>query len=217
MLPVSVQPDRTVGEESAVDAEEDAAPHTTAACQPNANQERLRAMFAQHFEFIWRSLRHLGLSQDLADDAAQQVFIIASRKLGSISHESERSFLFGSALRVASDIRRSAVHRREIPHADPAADLEGSIRPDEALEQRRARELLDTALHGMALELRSIFVLYEIEEMNVPEIAELLNLPVGTVSSRLRRARQTFKSRVEKLQRASSPRSKSAGLEGGGS
>lgn len=163
--------------------------------------ERFRAMFEKHFDFIWRSLRRLGLAEDRADDAAQQVFVIASGKLDAIAPESERSFLFGTALRVASDVRRSAAYRREVPHEDPAGDLEGGLRPDELLEQRDARAMLDRVLDAMELEIRTVFLLFEIEQMTTAEIATLLEIPQGTVGSRLRRAREEFQARIERMQK----------------
>ncbi len=166
-----------------------------------ADGTRLEAMFAAHFDFIWRSLRRFGLSEDQADDAAQQVFIVASRKLDRIEVGSERSFLFGTAMRVASDLRKSAPYRRELAHAEPGYDLEGGLRPDDLVEQRRARALLDDVLDAMELDLRTVFVLFELEEMTTPEIASLLSIPHGTVASRLRRAREEFEARVNKLQR----------------
>ena len=165
-------------------------------------------MFSAHFDFIWRSLRRFGLPEDRADDAAQQVFFIASRKLDVIEDGSERSFLFGTAMRVASDIRRSAPYRREIAHADVGIDLEGGLRPDDLVEQRRARQLLDNVLDSMDLELRTVFVLFELEEMTTNEISSLLSIPHGTVASRLRRARDEFQSKIEKIRR---------GARGGGS
>lgn len=160
---------------------------------------RLRRLFEQHFDFIWRSLRRFGLNDDRADDAAQQVFVVASRKLDAIALDSERSFLFGTALRVASDIRRSAHVRREVAHADVGVDLEGGPRPDELLDQRRARDLLDRVLDEMELEMRTVFVLFEIEEMTTTEIASLLGIAHGTVASRLRRAREDFEARIKRL------------------
>lgn len=160
---------------------------------------RLEAIFATHFDFIWRSLRRFGLSEDRADDAAQQVFMIASRKIDAIKEGSERSFLFGTAMRVASDIRKSAPVRREIVREDVGIELEGGARPDDLLEQRRARETLDRVLDGMELELRAVFVLFELEEMSTNEIASLLSIPHGTVASRLRRAREDFERSVRKL------------------
>src|SRR5438094_10600614 len=99
----------------------DALPASPARDAPD--HARVRRMLDEYFDFIWRSLRRFGLSDDRADDAAQQVFMIASRKLDSIQPESERSFLFGTAMRVASDLRRSAAYRREISCEDAGADL----------------------------------------------------------------------------------------------
>ena len=159
-------------------------------------------MLDESFDFIWRSLRRFGLSDDRADDAAQQVFIIASRKLDMIRPEAERSFLFGTAMRVASDMRRSAVARREIAHADPAGDLaDTSISPDDLIDQRRAREMLDGVLHAMEADLRAVFVLFEIEEMPTAEIAALLAIPPGTVASRLRRARENFEVQIARIKK----------------
>lgn len=165
-----------------------------------AEHARLRRMLDESFDFIWRSLRRFGLSDDRADDAAQQVFIIASRKLDMIRPESERSFLFGTAMRVASDMRRSAVSRREVAHADPGADLaDTSKTPDELIDQHRARETLDRVLDAMEEDLRAVFVLFELEEMPTAEIATLLAIPTGTVASRLRRAREEFEVQVARI------------------
>lgn len=163
---------------------------------------RLRRLLDEHFDFVWRSLRRFGLNADRADDAAQQVFVIASRKLDVIQPGSERSFLFGTAMRVASDARRAAFHRREVPTEDAGADRVSSDRPDELLERRRARETLDRVLDAMDLDLRSVFVLFELEEMTTAEIAALLAIPHGTVASRLRRAREEFQAAVARLGRA---------------
>jgi RNA polymerase sigma-70 factor (ECF subfamily) len=163
---------------------------------------RLRRMLDESFDFIWRSLRRFGLSDDRADDAAQQVFIIASRKLSAIRPENERSFLYGTAMRVASDVRRSAVNRREIAHADPAADLADEARTaEELIDQRRAREMLDTVLDALDADLRAVFVLFELEEMPTAEIAVLLAIPPGTVASRLRRARQEFEVQITRIKK----------------
>jgi RNA polymerase sigma-70 factor (ECF subfamily) len=160
---------------------------------------RLRALLEAHFDFVWRCLRRLGLSDDRADDAAQQVFVVLSRRLDSIAAGSELSFLFHTATRVASDVRRSASYRREIAHPDPAVELEGGPRPDDLLNERRARALLDRILEAMDMDLRTVFVLFEIEEMTIVEIAALLEIPSGTVASRLRRARDRFYAKVARV------------------
>jgi RNA polymerase sigma-70 factor, ECF subfamily len=168
-----------------------------------ADHARLRRMLDESFDFIWRSLRRFGLSDDRADDAAQQVFIIASRKLDMIQPDNERSFLFGTAMRVASDIRRSAVNRREVAHSDPAAHLADvtTTPADELIDQRRARDLLDGVLEAMEEDLRVVFVLFELEEMPTAEIAALLAIPPGTVASRLRRAREEFEVQIARIKK----------------
>lgn len=168
----------------------------------SASHRRLRALFDEYFDFVWRSLRRFGLADHQADDAAQRVYEIAANKLDAIEPGRERSFLIAIAVRVASDLRRSAPVRREVPHADLDAELEDPARPDDLLEQRRARAMLDEVLDTMDLDLRSVFVLFEVEEMTTREIAALLGLPRGTVASRLRRAREEFTTRLESYQRA---------------
>jgi len=162
---------------------------------------RLRGMVDEYYAFIWRSLRRLGVPQADVDDAVQQVFLTASRKLASIRPESEKSFLFQTAVRVASDARRTIRRRREVLDESPG-DTPDSAPDAEALaEMRQARATLDVILEGMPIDLRVVFVLYELDEMPTPEIAALLDVPVGTAASRLRRARAEFSARVADLQR----------------
>jgi RNA polymerase sigma-70 factor (ECF subfamily) len=160
---------------------------------------RLRELLAEHFSFVWRSLRRFGLSEDRADDAAQQVFLVLSRRLDDVSPGSERAFLLRTAMHVASDVRRSAGFRREVSDPDPAGELPSTLETDGLVEQRRARELLDRALDAIEFDLRTVFVLYEVEEMTVGEIADLLAIPYGTVGSRLRRAREKFHAAVARI------------------
>jgi len=155
-----------------------------------------------HFDFVWRSLRRLGLSAVDADDGAQEVFVIASRKLSSIAAQSEKRFLFATVLRVASTRRRGLKRRREQAFAEeePLSQRERSEPgPERLAELARARRDLDAILAAMKLEQRAVFVLYELEELTVPEIASLLDVPAGTVSSRLRVAREEFDQSLRRL------------------
>jgi len=163
-----------------------------------AADARLRGMLETHYDFVWRSLRRLGVPSTDVDDCAQQVFWVAAKKLEDIQEGSERAFLFGSAMRVASDARRSRARRREAPAPteesaeahDPGPD------PEQAASMRRARAVLDEVLDAIPMELRAPFVLFELEEMSTAEIAAMLDLPTGTVASRLRRAREEFQAIV---------------------
>jgi RNA polymerase sigma-70 factor, ECF subfamily len=139
----------------------------------------------------------------------QRVFLVLADRLSSISLGSERGFLFGSAVRVAADARRAARRRRE--DAGDALD-EHAIdlpAPDELTDQKRARVLVDQVLDQMPLDLRAVLILFEVEELSTTEIAALLELPMGTVGSRLRRAREDFLARVKRLLAA---RTRKAGM-----
>ena len=161
--------------------------------------ERFRALVEGHFDFVWRSLRRLGVARADADDAAQEVFLVLARRLDDLVEDRVRAFLFATSLRVASTRRRSA-RRKPEQALDEFDELpEAGLGPDELSELSRARVLLDEILDRMSLDLRSVFVLSELEEMSAPEIASLLGIPVGTVSSRLRTARDSFQGAVRRL------------------
>jgi RNA polymerase sigma-70 factor (ECF subfamily) len=160
---------------------------------PGPEPRRARALFDRHFDFIWRLLRRQGLATPDADDAAQQVFMIAAQKLDAISEGSERSFLYGTALRVAANARRGASRRREVAEEALDAREGGAAPPDERAELVRAWALLDELLAELPEELARVIALAEIEQVEVAEIAALEGIPVGTAASRLRRARQLFR------------------------
>jgi RNA polymerase sigma-70 factor (ECF subfamily) len=159
---------------------------------------RLRAIVGAHFDFLWRSLRRLGVPSTDVDDCAQQVFLVAARKLDEIVPDAERAFLFGTAMRVASDARRSRTRRREVHEDDAAEAFDPAPDPEQIADRRRARAVLDEVLDALPMDLRAPFVLFELEELPTAEIAVLLDLPAGTVASRLRRAREEFQRIVER-------------------
>ena len=145
-----------------------------------------------HLDFVWRLLRRFGLSPADADDAAQQVFLVAARKLDQVPTGTERTFLYGTARRMAANARRSR-HRRNEVGAEPLEELwSDGAAPDELVELGRAAALLDELLDGLPEKLRRVLVLAELEDATVPAIAELEGLPMGTAASRLRRARAAF-------------------------
>lgn len=163
---------------------------------------RLRAMQEEHFEFLWRSLRRLGVPESDVDDAVQQVFLVAARK--PIQPGAERSFLFATALRVASHARRTLRRRRESGDEVPE-QTDATPSPEDLVDQHRARVLLDEVLEALPLDVRAVFILFELEELTVVEIAAMLDLPQGTAASRLRRGRELFHQTVARV-RAQTPR-----------
>lgn len=157
----------------------------------------LRALVDAHFDFIWRLLRRMGLSPPDADDAAQHVFMTATEKFDSIARGSERTFLYGVAVRVLANARRKQQRQREDP-LEPATPLvDGAALPDGVLESARTRAELDALLDALPDELRRVLVLTAIEELTTAEVATLEGIPSGTVASRLRRARLLLRERLE--------------------
>lgn len=165
-----------------------------------AKEERVRRMVKAHFDPLWRFMRRLGVEPMDLDDAMQEVVVIAASRLDDIPLESERSFLFSTAFRIASEYRRRRTSRREVDEGELAQHEDPGPEPDALTDRMRARAVLDRVLAAMPNELRAVFTLYEIEEMTMGEIAEVLGLPQGTVASRLRRAREQFEARVDRLQ-----------------
>jgi RNA polymerase sigma-70 factor, ECF subfamily len=165
-----------------------------------ARESRLAALAAENFHFIWRSLRRLGVPAEGVDDAAQHVFEVAARRLDGIEAGRERAFLFKTALFTAAETLRGAARSRARDGGDGVDEL-GDERPnpEEATERARKRELLDQVLGAMSVDLRAVFVLFELEELSMAEIARMLELPPGTVASRLRRARETFHREARRL------------------
>jgi|ERR1019366_2332812 RNA polymerase sigma-70 factor (ECF subfamily) len=153
----------------------------------------MRRLFVAHYAAIWRLLRRLGVPSAQLDDAAQEVFWVAARKFADIREGSEHSFLYGVAIRVASQEHRRRRHAPQTTTVDALAvhcDLAPS--PEAQLELRQARALLDVVLDQMPIDLRTVFVLCELEELEVQEAASIEGIPIGTASSRLRRAREEF-------------------------
>lgn len=172
-----------------------AGPSTTVASVATspATAARVAAMFDAHYDAVWRTLKRLGVPAANVDDAAQRVFLVASRRLDTIVEGDEGRYLYGVALRVASEIRRRDPARREVSDAsaiDAVADEAPG--PEQALLESEARDALDAALADMPDDLRAVLVLVEIEGLAVPDLAGLLEIPVGTAASRLRRAREAF-------------------------
>ncbi|MFO0564376.1 MAG: sigma-70 family RNA polymerase sigma factor [Polyangiaceae bacterium] len=173
-------------------------PATAAAVPDRAQRERQRAFVLRHHGFVTRVLWSQGTPRALLDDGAQQVFLVALRDLDSI--RDERAFLFGVASRVKKELVRAA--GRHVLVDDPNdVDAELATEPsaEALLEQKRARELLDRTLEGLPEEVRVVFVLFEIEGLTLEEIASAIDVPRGTVSSRLRRGRELFQQATQRL------------------
>jgi RNA polymerase sigma-70 factor (ECF subfamily) len=148
----------------------------------------------------------LGVPALALEDAVQEVFAVVARRMARVHPGCEKSFLFGTALRVASGMRRRRAI--EVARHDPIDDDEPSAAhtPEELVAHRRARLALDRLLRTLDEPSRTVFVLFELEGFTLTEIADLLRIPRGTAASRLRSARADFFRGARRLRRELSPR-----------
>lgn len=149
-----------------------------------------RRAFDEHARFVWRALLGLGIAEADAPDASQQVFVVLHDRLRDLAPgASLRTFVYGICLRVASDFRRRAYRRREQLVPDPP-ERASAISPEGRAADREALAALEAALDRLPLAQREVFVLYEIEELPMDEIARAMGCPLQTAYSRLRMARE---------------------------
>ena len=167
--------------------------------------DRLHALVSENSRAVWRFLCRLGLSEADADDALQEVMLVAARRLEDIRPGKERAFLLSSAYRVAAAARRVRTRRQEVSAELLLEMADPNPHPDSVLEQRRALRLLDEVLGQMSIERRAVFVAAEFEGLSLTEIAEVMGVPRGTAASRLRLAKEEFRARVERLEAHHNP------------
>lgn len=169
---------------------------------------QFREVYDAHFAFVWRSLRRLGMPETAVQDAAQDVFLVVYRKLAEFEERSKlTTWLFRICLRVAKDYRRRAHVRREVfDDAGIASSTDHYADTARGAERSEHLALFDRALGGVDLDQRAVFILFEIEGMTGDAIAETLGIPLGTVYSRLRLAREAFKRSVLRQSALRAPR-----------
>jgi RNA polymerase sigma-70 factor (ECF subfamily) len=150
------------------------------------------ALYGEHFDFVWRNLRRMGVHPSLVEDAAQDTFVVVHRRLGDLHPDaSPKAFLFGIALRVAHDYRRTA-RRRGALSLDTETAPSPTRGPFDGAARREGRERLEAFLDSLDGDKRAVFVMAELEEMTAPEISEALGVNLNTVYSRLRAGRERF-------------------------
>lgn len=157
-----------------------------------SSRGRVEQLVREHFHGVWRLVRRYGLNAADADDVAQRTMMIATQRIDTIADGSERPFLYRTALFLTSKLRRDRSRHPQDPLLDRDETTDLAPDPEELLDQRRARARLDRILGNLPEDLRVVFLLYELESLSQGEIAATLQIPQGTVSSRLRRARECF-------------------------
>jgi len=166
-------------------------------------------LYDEHFDLVWRTARRLGVPEASADDVVQDVFLVLHRRLADYDGRTPaKRWILGMTLRVVADHRRR-YKRKDAPCVPEPADSDGNVllasnqpSPSAHVERDEQVRLLEELLATLSEEKREVLVLAELEEMTVPEIAELLNANVNTIYARLRAARAEFEAAYGRYQRS---------------
>ena len=153
-------------------------------------------IFRDHARYLWRALLGLGVRAGDVDDVCQEVLLVVHRRLPEFDGRAIRSWLYAICLRVASEYRRSARVRHELPVAEVPDTVVAERQLHEVVAREVWRDLLAT-LDQLDEDKRAAFVLYEIEELSLREVADAMNCPLQTAYSRLQAARSVVKERFD--------------------
>jgi RNA polymerase sigma-70 factor (ECF subfamily) len=155
----------------------------------------LEEIYDAHADFVWRTLRRLGVPESDAPDATQEVFLTVHRALPQFEGRSSiPTWLFTICRSVERDRRRRAHRRYEIADAKSVDDeVDLSADASAKVEHNQRLATLQGILERIEPKQRTVFILFEIETMTGEEISEALSIPLGTVYSRLRLARAQFR------------------------
>jgi RNA polymerase sigma-70 factor (ECF subfamily) len=159
----------------------------------------LGTIFDEHFDYVWATLGRLGVRSAEREDLVQEVFLKVHRRLADYDDARPlRPWLFGFTFRVAADHHRRPHHRLEGLDTQDEPVAEG-VPADERIAARQEREIVLRALDTIKLDRRAVLLLHDIDDVPVPDIAKLLDIPLNTAYSRLRVARAQLAAAVTRL------------------
>ena len=158
-----------------------------------------RTLFHDQFSYVWNALRRLGVRDTDLEDVTHDVFLRVYRHLDAYDASRPiRPWLFAFAFRAASDHRRLARHRIELLD-DSVHAIDPSPPADDRVAAGEDRAMILAALDAIDLPRRAVFILHEVDELTVPDVAATLEIPVNTAYSRLRLAREEFGEAMRRL------------------
>jgi RNA polymerase sigma-70 factor (ECF subfamily) len=156
---------------------------------PACARPSFEEIYQQHFRFVWQAAAHLGVERTFRDDVVQETFVVAHRRLADFEGRSTvRTWLYGIVRRVAADHRRTL--RRKPCGGGPVAPSTEAKAPDASVEEAEEVRLLQRLLQQLDEPKREVFILAELAEMTLAEIAEVVGSNPNTVATRLRAARR---------------------------
>jgi RNA polymerase sigma-70 factor (ECF subfamily) len=156
------------------------------------------AIYTEHFAFVWRCLRGLGVSDAGLEDASQDVFVVVHRKLAEFQGSSSvRTWLYGIVRNVAFNHRRARARKGDSESLDERI-VSLAPGPLELAQDAEAAEFVQRFLAGLDERKRDVFLLALLEEMSIPEVASVLDVPLNTAYSRLRLVRADWERALAK-------------------
>lgn len=159
----------------------------------------LAAVFDAHAAYVGRTLACLGVRERELADAIQEVFLVVHRRLEELERPAAlKSWLYAICLRKAMTFRRQAARRREDALEHPP-EVPDDTTPHDELERTRALAVALEILDGLDDDKRAVFVLYEVEQMPMSEVADVIGCPLQTGYSRLYAARREVAQRLQRL------------------
>jgi RNA polymerase sigma-70 factor (ECF subfamily) len=158
--------------------------------QREAERPSFDRLFSEHVRYVGRTLRFLGVREAELEDACQEVFVVVHRRLPDFDPRgSVRGWIRQICVHVAQNERRRVRRSREDTF-DPPIEVATAATQHGSAERREMRERLLALLDGLSDEQRNVFVLYEIEQLTMAEVAAALGCPLQTAYSRLHAARE---------------------------
>jgi RNA polymerase sigma-70 factor (ECF subfamily) len=167
---------------------------------PAIERPTVQALYREHFSFVWRTLRRLGVAQSGLDDAAQDVFLVVHRRLLDFEPgASPKPWLFGIALRVAQQHRRRQWRQQQrVGFAEDVFDV-AEFDPCHAAMNAESADTVQRFLAALDVDKRNVFILADLEQMSGQAVAQALNVNLNTVYARLRAARKQLISAVQRV------------------
>ena len=179
-----------------------ACPVPTTLAAKATNELGVKEIHHAHAGYVWLTLQRLGVRPSDLEDALQEVFVVVHRRLSSYDKNAKlSSWLFGISVRVAAQFRRRAhLRREEVVEQVPERPSNPGFTPEQASLALEARRVLERVLDTLEARQRAVFVMFEIDGLACSEIAAQLEVPIGTVHSRLHAARKAFANAAKREQ-----------------
>jgi RNA polymerase sigma-70 factor (ECF subfamily) len=169
--------------------------------ESDGREGRFRALFEAELDYVLATLRRLGVALRDLEDVTHEVFLRVHACWDEYDPARPvRPWLFAFAFRLASDYRRLARHRREV-FADASEPESLALGADDLLATRDRRALVEAALAGVDIDRRAVLLLHDLEECPMPEVAQILGIPLNTAYSRLRVGREELVKAARRLRR----------------